>query len=295
MTVRKLLWLGTRLLGYRRRPRSLRREPDGALLGAEALPPSPVFRGAAVRRLQYVSEGLAVTGYALHPPVETGPLPVLLYARGGLGPHGALEDEDFDLLAELCTRGPFLGLATEYRGNVGGDGDDMAGEGEARDLANLLALAAHVEDADPDRALALGFSRGGTMVLMAARAGMRIRAAATIGGVMDLARAFEEGDVLLRSAIRVSTGGRPTKRRVAAYAARSPYLWADEIPCPLLLLAGDDDETIRVSQSLEMAARLKDLGKPHRLVVLPGGDHKLLRQPEARAAHLLDWFRAQLA
>lgn len=50
---------------------------------------------------------------------------------------------------------------------------------------------------------------------------------------------------------------------------------------PMLLIAGDQDKTVPVSQSLNMAAKLKEAGVAHELVVLPGFGHNFIgKTPE---------------
>ena len=294
MVLRDLWWLGTRLAGYRGRRWTPRNLADGTLLAEEAAPAIDHHPEIEVRRVQYTSDGLAVMAYALWPRRAQEALPVILYGRGGLGPHGVVGEEDLEFLAELADGGPYLVLATQYRGNAGGEGEDRAGAGASRDLMHLRDLAAHMPGADPARCGVVGFSRGGTMAFMAHRQGLRPDAIATIGCVTDLEQAFVEGDLLLRGAIRVSTGGRPAKRRRDDYVARSPRLWADEIEAPCLLLHGDADEVIRVTHSQRLAARLAELGKPHELVVVEGGDHKLLTHKERRRNAVLAYLGKHL-
>jgi dipeptidyl aminopeptidase/acylaminoacyl peptidase len=294
VVLRDLWWLGTRLAGYRGRRWTARDIPDGELLAEEPAPAIPRHPEIEVRRLRYASDGLAVTAYALWPRRAEEALPIVLYGRGGLGPHGVVGEEDLDFLAELADGGPYLVLATQYRGNDGGEGEDRAGHAAARDLKNLRHLAERLPGADPTRCGVVGFSRGGTMAFMAHREGLRPDAIATIGCVTDLEQAFEEGDILLRSAIRVSTGGRPAKRRREAYQARSPRLWAEDIEAPCLLMHGDEDEVIRVTQSQRLAARLAELGKPYELVVVEGGDHKLLTHKDRRRTAVLAYLAEHL-
>lgn len=291
MVLGKLWWLGTRLAGYPGRTWEPRDLPDGTLLNQSEGCPIPGSSGVELRELTYVSDGLAVKGYALWPEAAEEALPVILYGRGGLGPHGVVEQEDLAFLADLAQGGPYLVLATQYRGNHGGEGEDRADEGAARDLANLQHLAAALPGAAPDRLAVVGYSRGGTMAFMAARQGLKPRAIATIGCVTDLAQAFREGDILLRSAIRISTGGVPSLRRRPAYRARSPVYWADEISAPCLLLHGDRDEVVRDTQSRRLAEALQSRGRSCTLEILPGGDHRLDTHPKERRDRILTFLR----
>ena len=49
----------------------------------------------------------------------------------------------------------------------------------------------------------------------------------------------------------------------------------------MLLVHGDDDSTVRLSQSEAMAKALKQHGVPSEFVVIKGGEHSLLR-PQMR-------------
>jgi dipeptidyl aminopeptidase/acylaminoacyl peptidase len=57
--------------------------------------------------------------------------------------------------------------------------------------------------------------------------------------------------------------------------ATSPARHADKIRCPVLLMHGEGDTTVRINQSEEMADALKDAGKPVEFIRFPGEDHYL--------------------
>ncbi|WP_232365034.1 alpha/beta hydrolase family protein [Salinimonas marina] len=58
--------------------------------------------------------------------------------------------------------------------------------------------------------------------------------------------------------------------------ARSPYYAAEAITTPLLLVHGDEDRSVPVSQSRDMAEELEDNGHDDfRYIELENGDHYL--------------------
>lgn len=290
----RLIWLGARLLGYPgRAPRRCDAE-DGALLSRRRSRFSEhpeLGQLVTFERFRYASEGLEVAAWAARPHGHAGDLPLLVYSRGGLGPHGVICEEDLRLLAHLAEAGPYLCVATEYRGNAGGHGEDRAGADSVADLVNVRLAAAALGGVDVEDWVLAGFSRGASNCLMAVRAGARPKAVGVIGVVADSAQAFREGSTLLRGAFRVSCGGAPGPRTAAEYSARSPLEWADQVPVPVLMLHAADDDVIRPSQSRALAARFEELGVPHELVLVPSAVHKLLDQEALRNRHLLDWFR----
>ncbi len=293
VSVRKLWWLTTRLLGYRARPGIASSQEKGALLYRSKLSIASIPKEVILERLSYCSEGHRVTGFSLRPRSAEGPLPTILYFRGGLGPHGVLEEEDFTFLGDLAAQGNFQILASQYRGNDGGEGEDQAGLAEALDVFPLLDIFHQKELADRRRVALLGFSRGGSMALMAHRHGITPRAIITIGCISNLEAAFEKGSWLLRSAIRISTGGAPSAKTQTAYFDRSPLFWVDAIRVPLLLLRGEADEVIDPEQCHIFLKALKKAGKDCELETFAGGNHKLLTHPRERLEAVLRFLRKQ--
>ena len=133
--------------------------------------------------------------------------------------------------------------------------------------------------ADPARMCIVGWSYGGYAALIAAVKEPRLyRCAVSIAGVSDMSQlARDDADFYGgRDAARDSTGSDK-----AQLAAQSPVLHADQIKIPVLLVHGDDDSTVRLSQSEAMAKALRQHGVPNELVVIKGGEHSLLR-PQMR-------------
>ena len=61
---------------------------------------------------------------------------------------------------------------------------------------------------------------------------------------------------------------------------------------PVLLLHGEADDRVSVDDSRAMAARLRQLDRPHKLVVYPGDDHSLRQNRRAAHAEIVAWFRS---
>jgi dipeptidyl aminopeptidase/acylaminoacyl peptidase len=144
---------------------------------------------------------------------------------------------------------------------------------------------------DPRRVFALGYSRGGMMALLAARAGAPHLAIATVGAPTDLRVARAAAD----------TGSLATARRLipgfdadpdGALSARSAMAWAEELRAPVLILHGGADPIVSAAaHALPFAARLRELGKVHDLVVYEGDTHGLQISGRERDERILEWFR----
>jgi dipeptidyl aminopeptidase/acylaminoacyl peptidase len=244
-------------------------------------PPAVVSRLAELAgsielfRITYESEGLKVRGY-LALPKQGEKLPCVIYNRGGNREFGALSDPGAAwMLGPLAARG-YAVVASQYRGNAGGEGREEFGGSEVRDVLSLIPLLEALPRADASRIGMFGWSRGGMMTYLALAQTDRIRAAVVGAGVADCfetvaARPEMEENVYSELVPRWK------EEREKALAARSAVRWADRLPerTPLLLLHGTGDWRVSPKQSLAMAERLLDARRPFRLMMFEGGDHGL--------------------
>ncbi len=263
------------------------------LLDRRPLEPSETWPdGVAGYRFKYLSDGLEIVGYLFKPASPDALLPLLIFNRGGGPSFGCLDGKTLDNQAFLCSRG-FVVLASMYRGSCGGDGSDEFGGADVDDVVNLVSLGRALPTVDPDRVVMLGYSRGGMMTFLAAKRGVHLRAAATVGAPTDLLETYRSIDSWFhRMGLRYLVGDPDENPR--KYRARSAVCWPGEIKVPLLILHGEDDNKIGVNQAGRLAAELRALGTPHKLVVLQGGDHTLDSHREERDRLILEWFHKHL-
>ncbi|NDJ75725.1 MAG: prolyl oligopeptidase family serine peptidase, partial [Chloroflexi bacterium] len=142
---------------------------------------------------------------------------------------------------------------------------------------------------DPWRIGMMGGSRGGMVTYIALktqtlRGSSDIRVAATVGGIADLFRwPNDRPDVV--QGVYVPLVGATPDQNPAAFRARSAVYWPELITVPILLMHGEADTEVSVTQSLLLYHALKDAGRDVTLVTYPGDDHPLTGQlggyPEA--------------
>ena len=157
------------------------RAQDGRLLEATAVTFAPESLAAMearapgtrellgridVRSITYVSDGLKVKGY-LVAPKEGGKLPCVIYNRGGNREFGAWTDRGAALQLGRIAAWGYLVIASQYRGNAGGEGVEEFGGRDVNDVLNLLTLLASQPRADTARVGMYGWSRGGMMTYLA--------------------------------------------------------------------------------------------------------------------------------
>src|SRR5439155_6293397 len=91
-------------------------------------------------RIQYLSDGLKVIGYMVKPRDAVGKqYPVIIYNRGGFQDIGKIDDGNILDFYHWASSG-FIILASQYRGNDGGEGKDELGGADVDDVVNVVTL-----------------------------------------------------------------------------------------------------------------------------------------------------------
>lgn len=114
------------------------------------------------KEITYLSDGLRVKGFLLAPKKE-GRYPVLIFNRGGCKDFGALTRGFVARWLSVFASWGYIVVASQYRGNGGGEGKDELGGADVADVLDLLPLIDSLPHADPARIGMWGASRGGLM------------------------------------------------------------------------------------------------------------------------------------
>jgi dipeptidyl aminopeptidase/acylaminoacyl peptidase len=261
----------------------------------ESIYPSSEFEAleeAVVTRrclqIAYESHGETVQGFLVVPSSPGGVWPAIVYARGGNRDFGSI---GIDTLLDFLTLADagYVVIATQYRGGPGSGGNDEFGGRDVDDLLNLVPLLESRADVDPGSIFALGVSRGGMMTMLAARRGFVPRAVALRAPMLDLNESAR-----LRDDMRGIFGElMPDYPRdpEAALTRRSALAWAAELPdVPMLLLHGDSDPRVPVTQSVRMHEALRELGRSVELHVYEEDAHLLLLNRSDYLNRIRGWF-----
>jgi dipeptidyl aminopeptidase/acylaminoacyl peptidase len=243
-----------------------------------------------LEKLTYLSGPLQVFAYLYAPVRSAGAQPAVVFNRGSFvrGEFAAELLATFHRLAEAG----FVVLAPMYRQSGGAEGRDEMGGADLADLMATVGVAQALGVIDARNLFMYGESRGGMMTYQAIRDGYPLRAAAVYGAFTDL-RALLESSPQARAAAPTIWPGYPANAD-AIHQRRSALMWPEQLHTPLLILHGGNDRDVSPSQSLALAARLEQLGKPYELVVRAGANHTLANWRVERDAHVVGWFRRHL-
>ncbi len=242
----------------------------------------------------------------IYMPKDTAPKPLILYIHGGgwMGGHtrhsGALSDFP-EVLARLASEG-FVVASLEYR--LSGEAPFPAQLQDARAAIRFLKANAAKYGIDASRVGVWGGSAGGHLTgLIATSCGETgvdpapapagsecVQAAVTWYGVFDFAPMLKKAAAAPNptSAEYSLLRCRPEDCTAEQVAAVSPVAHVDRNDPPMLLIHGEKDSVVDVSQSHMMEARLRSVGVPVDAIYIPGVDHSFVgaTPEETRAATL---------
>ncbi|WP_370963119.1 prolyl oligopeptidase family serine peptidase [Amycolatopsis sp. cg9] len=229
------------------------------------------IRWGAQERLAYRAEdGTALDGLLVLPPGKTragGPFPLVTLVHGG--PYDRYADR-FHLgwypSAQWLAAAGFAVFLPNARGGLG-HGHDFArsiagdvGGGEFTDVLTGIDLLVEEGVADQDRLGVGGWSHGGFFAAWAVAHTDRFKAAVVGAGVIDWPLLAATGE---HSRFEAALGGKQ----------QSPITHAHRIRTPVLILHGEDDTNVPLSQGELLHRALED--REHEFVGYPGENHSI--------------------
>jgi dipeptidyl aminopeptidase/acylaminoacyl peptidase len=251
------------------------------------------YVGFECHRLTYLSDGLKVVGFLWKPQDTAGKqFPLIIFNRGGNREFGKLTSWLHLGFYAYVSQG-FVVLASQYRGNDGGEGREAYGGADVRDVLNLIPLARSLGYVDMHNVFMLGWSRGGMMTYLALKHNLPVNAVAVGGGLSDLVAEGKRRPTLMHLWSALIPGFE--QRSEDLLRERSAVYWADKITVPVLILHGGADWRAEPqSQALAFANRLRALGKTYELIMYPDDDHGLSLNSADSDRRIVAWFRRHM-
>jgi dipeptidyl aminopeptidase/acylaminoacyl peptidase len=248
-----------------------------------------VLEQVEIKSITYMSDNLKVKGY-MAIPKKGEKLPCVIWNRGGNGNFGSLNDKSATLNLGTIASWGYIVVASQYRGNGGGEGKEEYGGNDVNDILNLIPLLESMPRADTTRIGMYGVSRGGMMTYIALTRTDRITAAIVNSGLSDLidwVKWRPEMENVYSSLIPDFR-----KNREAALTARSAVKWPEKIPknIPILLLHGSADWRVHPDEAFAMANALYQVKHPLRFVFFEGAQHGLSEYTDEVNRIAKDWL-----
>ncbi|TMQ72178.1 MAG: S9 family peptidase [Candidatus Eisenbacteria bacterium] len=256
----------------------------------------PVLESVALGEVREMrlegAKGETIQMFVTLPPDARGdrPLPMVQMIHGG--PHGISGDafhfrwspHVFAAAGYVVAQVNFQGSTSwgqDFAQRIQGGWGDRPFEDVMRATDHLIACGL----ADPDRMAAAGGSYGGYMAAWIAGHTDRFRCIVNHAGVYDLLGQYASDVTQGRAK---SMGGEPWDG-LEAIERWSPARFASGFSTPMLVLHGERDYRVPVTQGLACYGVLKAKGIPARLVYFPDENHWILKPRNS-----LLWYREVL-
>jgi dipeptidyl aminopeptidase/acylaminoacyl peptidase len=248
------------------------------------------YAGCECYRIMYLSDGLKVGGFLWKPQDTVGKqFPLIIFNRGGNREFGKLTPWFAFGFYTYVSNG-FVVLASQYRGNDGGEGREEYGGADVRDVLNLLPLARSLGYVDMHNVFMLGWSRGGMMTYLALKHHMPVNAVAVGGGLTDLVTEGQRRPALANVWRELIPDF--TQRGEDLLRERSAVAWPEQMTVPVLILHGGADwRADPLSQALAFAQKMQKLGKTYELILYAADDHGVSLNRADSERRIVAWFR----
>jgi dipeptidyl aminopeptidase/acylaminoacyl peptidase len=200
-------------------------------------------------------------------PDGNGPHPVIIYIHGG--PEGQYRPT-FSSTFQMWTAelGAAI-IAPNIRGSTGYDSEYVSldngfqREDAVKDIGSLLDWIAARPDLDENRVAVYGGSYGGYMALASAvHYSDRLKAGVDVVGISNFVTFLENTEDYRRELRRREYGDERDPEMRAFLDRISPLNNVDRIALPLLVVQGQNDPRVPVTESEQIVAALRQRGQP---------------------------------
>ncbi|MEX0827992.1 MAG: S9 family peptidase [Haliea sp.] len=239
-------------------------------------------------------DGLALEGILVKPAKydEKKKYPLAVLPHGG--PHSASKLQ-FNVRNQVYASAGFIVFEPNVRGSTGygqpfiNANRGNLGGGDFQDLMSGVDFLIGQGIADPDRLVMEGWSYGGYMTTWTVGNSQRFKAAVAGAPVVNAQSFFATTDI--PQWVVWEYLGLPWERP-DLIRANSPITYVHHVTTPTMVMHGENDVRVPLSQGLEFYNSLQAIGVPTKMVIYPGERHGLSRP--LHQAHRLDttvsWF-----
>jgi dipeptidyl aminopeptidase/acylaminoacyl peptidase len=236
-----------------------------------------------VCKYDYVSEGLSIEALSFRPAGD-GRFPGVL-----LIPGYQRTAPDLISLGTALARAGFAAVAVSQPSFGKSQGKaDYVGPLTLKVLTDGFRKFKKESYVDADRMGIYGYSRGGMAASLLAVRLDDVRAAVFGAGIYDFQKAHDEVKIAgIRENMEKETG-----MTEAAVRERSSVFQMERLKCPVLILHGEKDENVPVSQAYLLRDRLTALKKDFEIKLYPDRPHGI--GPEV-TTETIDFFKRRLA
>ena len=250
-----------------------------------------VINNTIVERITYLSDGLKIPGYVAYPNDQSKKYPCIIWNRGGHENKGVIDQFSArGMFGQIASWG-YVVFASQYRGNARSEGKEKVGGSDINDILNLIPLANYFTFADNERWGIEGWSRGGMMTFLTLLRNPNFRCAVLVGAISNFKYYVQSSDSR-NSIYKKIIGEKDFEKKLEE---RTITNFIDRLPnIPYLIMHGKNDGTVPVEQSINIAAKFRELNYDYRLMLFEGGDHYLKKHRKEVDEMRKKWYEKYL-
>jgi dipeptidyl aminopeptidase/acylaminoacyl peptidase len=203
----------------------------------------------------------------VYQPRGDGPFPVIIYIHGG--PESQYRPSFSSTFQMWAAELGAAIIAPNVRGSLGYGNeylsldDGFRREDSVRDIGALLDWIAGQPELDESRVAVYGGSYGGYMVLASAvHYSNRLKAAVDVVGISNFVTFLESTQDYRRDLRRIEYGDEREPEMRAFLEHISPLNQVEKIQVPLLVVQGQNDPRVPVTEAEQIVSALRDRGNP---------------------------------
>lgn len=168
----------------------------------------------------------------------------------------------------------YVVVASQYRGNDGGEGIEQFGGDDVNDVLNLIPVLNQLPKADTSRVGIEGGSRGGMMTYLAMKKSCKFKASVVVAGLADAHLNIKNRPEMEEHVFSELVPNYSTDKE-NQLNQRSAVKWANEMckTTPLLIMHGSADWRVSPEESLRLVNQLYKYKHPTRFILFEGADH----------------------
>jgi len=254
-------------------------------------------------QVRWMSDGLHVQGMLIEPPTllkgQRYPLIVTVHGGPAYAHYPIYPASPGDFAAAFAAAGYYV-LRPNPRGSYGeGEAFTAAnvkdfGYGDLRDILNGLDEVERTAPIDPTRVGIEGWSYGGYMAMWAITQTDRFKAAAAGAGLSDWLSYYGTNDI---DTWMLPFFGASVYDDPKVYERSSPLTFIKNAHTPTLIVAGDLDAEVPITQSYEFWNALRRHNVATEFVVYPDEGHHFFKRADQAdvVTRMLAWFDRYLA
>jgi dipeptidyl aminopeptidase/acylaminoacyl peptidase len=241
-------------------------------------------------RLIYMSDGLKITAYSAEPKAP-GKYPCIISNRGGNRDFGQWDPLSIVYFLGRLASWNYVAVASQYRGNDGGEGQEEFGGKDVDDVLNLVPVLEKLPKADTSRIGMEGSSRGGMMTYLSLKNSCRFKAAVVTAGMANAFVNIKARPEMEKYVFEELVPGYKNHKE-SALKERSVVFWVDQLckTTPLLLMHGAADWRVLPEESLELVQKLFAAKHPFRFIFFEGADHGISEWRNERLLQTKNFF-----